>query len=151
MEALDFNNNIILELVEELREVSKNALKIGDFKLSKPLFENSENFEPLLDSKVILGEGNIALSVKPKTNLFYKVLSQQCGMQIENEFSLVTHLKDLAHAKKEYDKLKDALKSVEETGYGVVSPNLDAMTLEDPEIVKQGRKFGVKLKASAPS
>ena len=151
MEALDFSNSIISELVNELREVSNKVLKIGDFKLSKPLFENSENFEPLQDTKVLLGEGNITLSVKPRANLFYKVLSQQCGMQIENEFSLVTHLKDLAHAKREYDKLKDALKSVEATGYGVVSPNLEEMTLEDPEIVKQGSKFGVKLKASAPS
>ena len=151
MEALSFSSQIITELVEELKNITNNALKIGDFKLNKPLFENSENFEPLNDTKVLLGEGNIALSVKPRPNLFYKVLSQQCGVNIENEFSLVTHLKDLAHAKKEYDKLKDALKSVEENGYGVVSPNLDEMRLEDPEIVKQGSKFGVKLKASAPS
>ncbi len=151
MEALNFNSQIITELVEELKSVTNNALKIGDFKLNKPLFENSENFEPLHDTKVLLGEGNIALSVKPRANLFYKVLSQQCGVEIENEFSLVTHLKDLAHAKKEYDKIKEALKSVEENGYGVVSPNLEEMRLEDPEIVKQGSKFGVKLKASAPS
>lgn len=151
MEALDFNNKIISELVGELSSVCQNVLKIGDFKLSKPLFENSENFEPLQDSKVLLGEGNIALTVAPRNNLFYKVLSQQCGMQIDNEFSLVSHLKDLAHAKREYDKLKDALEKVQETGYGVVSPNLEEMRLEDPEIVKQGSKFGVKLKASAPS
>ncbi len=151
MEALDYNNQIILELVQEIKKFSEGAIKIGDFKLNSTMFKNSENFEPLEESKVLLGEGNIALTIKPRPNLFYKVLSSQCGLDIQNEYSLVTHLKDLAVAKREYDKLKDALESVKQNGYGVVSPNLDEMRLEDPEIVKQGSKFGVKLKASAPS
>lgn len=151
MEALDFSSSILTEIVEEVKNITVGARKINDVKISSPLFENSDNFEPLLDTKVLLGEGNITLSVQPKSNLFYKVISQQSGINIDDEFSLITHLKDLALAKKEYDKLKDALLQVEQTGYGVVAPNLDEMSLEDPEIVKQGTKFGVKLKASAPS
>ena len=60
-------------------------------------------------------------------------------------------MKQLVFAKKEYDKLAAALEEVRETGYGVVTPSLDEMTLEEPEIVRQGSRFGVRLKASAPS
>ncbi len=151
MEALPFENKLICEVIAEIKQNTTNLEKIGDFKFSKTLFENSENFEPLLQNTVELGEGNIVLNVSPKPNLFYKVLSDECGVKMENEYELIANLKDLSHAKKEYDKLKVALDDVNQTGYGVVVPSMEEMTLEDPEIVKQGSKFGVRLKASAPS
>ena len=83
--------------------------------------------------------------------MFYKVLSEQTGQEITSDYQLISNLKELSHAKREYDKIKVALDEVNETGYGVVTPNLEEMTLEDPEIVRQGSKFGVRLKASAPS
>lgn len=151
MQALNYNNSLIVEVVNEIKNVASNIAKIGDFKLNNALFANSENFEPLTESKIILSEGNIALSVEPKPDVFYKILSEQCGYSIANEFELITQIKELSHAKREYDKLKNALSQVEETGYGVVFPDMSEMKLEDPQIVKQGGKFGVKLKASAPS
>ena len=151
MEALPFNNSLITEIVNEIRQSTDGLEKIGDFKLSKVLFENSSNFEPLSQNIVELGDGNVVLNIVPKENLFYKVLSEQSGVNISSDYELLANLKDLSHAKKEYDKLKVALDEVEETGYGVVVPSMEEMTLEDPEIVKQGSKFGVRLKASAPS
>ncbi|HAJ77451.1 MAG TPA: stage IV sporulation protein A, partial [Clostridiales bacterium] len=151
MEALPFSSALITEIINEIRQSTDGLEKIGDFKLSKVLFDNSENFEPLSQNIVELGSGNIVLTVVPKENLFYKVLSEQSGVNIASDYELLANLKDLSHAKKEYDKLKVALDEVEETGYGVVVPSMEEMTLEDPEIVKQGSKFGVRLKASAPS
>ncbi len=151
MEALPFSSSLISEIVSEVKLGTEGLERIGDFKFKKTLFETSENFEPVMDSKIILGEGNITINVEPKPELFYKVLSDECGVKIENDFELINNLKDLSHAKKEYDKLKVALQEVDETGYGVVIPSMDEMKLEDPEIVKQGSKFGVRLKASAPS
>lgn len=151
MEALPFSSGLISEIVSEVKLSTEGLEKIGDFKFKKTLFETSENFEPVMDSKIILSEGNITINVEPKPELFYKVLSDECGVKIENDFELINNLKDLSHAKKEYDKLKVALQEVDETGYGVVIPSMDEMKLEDPEIVKQGSKFGVRLKASAPS
>lgn len=151
LEALSFNHPLISEIVEEIKSSLLDIDKIGEFKLSKTLFENSTNFEPLTDTKISLGEGNIIFSIQPKAELFYRVLSEQCGQQIDDDYHLVSYLKQLSFAKKEYDKLKVALDQVNQTGYGVVFPNLDEMTLEDPEIVRQGSKFGVRLKASAPS
>ena len=151
MEALPFENNLITEIVNEIKLGTNGLEKIGDFKLNKTLFENSANFEPLATTTVELADGNVVLSIAPKEDLFYKVLSDECGVSIANDYELISNLKDLSHAKKEYDKLKFALDEVAENGYGVVVPSMDEMTLEDPEIVKQGSKFGVRLKASAPS
>ena len=151
MEALPFENKLIGEVISEIKKNLSGLEKIGDFKFNNVLFENSENFEPLMQNTVELGQGNVVLTVTPKPNLFYKVLSDECGVQIGNEFELISNLKDLSHAKKEYDKIKTALDEVSQTGYGVVVPSMEEMTLEDPEIVKQGSKFGVRLKASAPS
>ena len=151
MQALPFENKLIAEVIAEIKHNTTNLEKIGDFKFNKTLFESSENFEPLAQNTVELGEGNIVLNVTPKPNLFYKVLSDECGVKINNEYELIANLKDLSHAKKEYDKIKLALDEVAQTGYGVVVPSMEEMTLEDPEIVKQGSKFGVRLKASAPS
>ena len=72
-------------------------------------------------------------------------------MEINDDFELMSSLKDLVKAKKEYDKISAALEEVKQNGYGVVTPSMDEMTLEEPQIVRQGGRFGVKLKASAPS
>lgn len=151
MEALPFDSGLITEIVNEIKQGTEGLEKIGDFKLNHTLFESSENFEPVSQNTVQLGNGNIVLDITPKPSLFYKVLSEECGVQITSDYELIANLKDLSYAKKEYDKLKVALDEVDQTGYGVVVPSLDEMKLEDPEIVKQGSKFGVKLKASAPS
>ena len=89
--------------------------------------------------------------MKPKDGIFYKVLSEICDLEVNSESDLLGIIKDLTHAKCEYDKVKDALEDVKETGYGLVAPQLAEMKFEEPEIVKQGNKYGVKLKASAPS
>ena len=98
-----------------------------------------------------MGDGIIKFNVVPKEGLFYKVLSDECGFAIKDDYELVSYIKNLAIAKIEYDKLKNALDEVEQTGYGIVVPNKSEYTLEQPEVVKQGSKFGVKIKASAPS
>lgn len=151
MEALSYDNPLIKEIVDEVKNCAGEIAKIGEFKMVKSLFEQSDNFEPLMESKILLGEGNIAFTIEPKPHLFYKVLSEQCGCDIQTDYQLISYIKELTYAKKEFDKIKVALDSVQETGYGVVFPSLEEMTLEDPEIVKQGSKFGVRLKASAPS
>ena len=83
--------------------------------------------------------------------MFYKMLSQECGVEIVDDFYLMSYMKHLTHAKTEYDKIKSALESVKEKGYGVVTPTLEDMTLEEPQIVKKGNGSLVRLKATAPS
>ena len=114
-------------------------------------FLESDDFEPLTIGSIKMGEGTIMFDIKPKQQLFYKVLSNQCGTQIKDDYHLVRYIKELAFAKLQYDKLATALEQVDENGYGVVVPKLDSMTLQPPQIVKQGGRYGVKIKATAPS
>ncbi len=98
-----------------------------------------------------LGHGKVLLSISVKPNLFYDILSEATGLEIGGEEGLLPCLCRLAQIKKEYDKVKGALEEVAATGYGIVMPSLDELSLEEPQIVKQGGRYGVRLKASAPS
>ncbi|MBE5746411.1 MAG: stage IV sporulation protein A [Clostridiales bacterium] len=151
MQALSFEDELISEIIKEIKDLVDVNDKIGDFKLNGTLFENSENFEPIIDAKVKLDEGTINITIEPKPELFYKVLSKQCGIQILSDFELISYIKELTYAKQEFDKVKEALETVNETGYGVVYPKQEDIILEDPELTKHGGKYGVKIKAKAPS
>ena len=151
LQALPFDNALIQEIITEVSSMADGVKKIGDFKSDNVLFMDSDKFEPLVVQNIKMGEGKIIFEVVPKPHLFYSVLSEQCGTEIQDDFHLISYLKQLTHAKCEYDKLKVALAEVEETGYGVVYPNLDEMKLEEPQIVKQGNRSGIRLRASAPS
>ena len=83
--------------------------------------------------------------------LFYKILAETTGLQINDEQELMQSIKELAEIKKKYMRVKGALDEVEATGYGIVMPEISELTLEEPEIVKQGGRYGVRLRASAPS
>jgi len=151
LQALPFEDEIISEIISESKNFIDKAIKLGEIDTSKILYTESNYFEQIEIDNINLGDGIVYYTVKPKNDLFYKVLSRECGQEINNDFQLVSFIKQLAVAKCEYDKLKEALQQVEETGYGVVSPKMEEMKLEDPEVVKQGSRFGVRFKASAPS
>jgi len=102
-------------------------------------------------SEVYPGGGNAYLTMEIKEGFFLRVLSEISGLDISGEDKLLLIIKELAYAKKEYDRIKKALTDVREKGYGIVPPILEELTLEEPEIVRQGNRFGVRLKASAPS
>ncbi len=151
LQALSSANPIISEIIGEVKNFGKQIKKVGDAKKDTIVFSQSECFEPITFSSIEMGDGIIRFSVVPKENLFYRVLSDECGFAINDDFELVSYIKSLAVAKVEYDKMKDALAQVEECGYGIVVPSKEEYTLQQPEVIKQGGKFGVKIKASAPS
>jgi stage IV sporulation protein A len=100
---------------------------------------------------VDLGSGCAKIDVNINDSLFYKVLGEVTGFDIENESSLMPCMIELAEMKRKFEKVKSALDEVEATGYGIVMPEMQELMLDEPEIVKQGGKYGVRLKASAPS
>ncbi len=97
------------------------------------------------------GEGVVKLKVTVPEKLFYQTLKEETGFTVEDPQALLKLLLKLAEIKQEYDKVSSALMEVKQKGYGIVTPSLEELTLEEPEIVKQGSRFGVRLKASAPS
>ena len=151
LSALPFSNPIIKEVVSEIKKFGNDLKKIGDTNKDALVFTESESFDPITFSNVEMGEGVIKFNVIPKENLFYHVLSDECGFEIKDDFELVSYIKDLATAKIEYDKLKLALDEVEQNGYGIVVPKQSDFALQEPEVVKQGNRYGVKIKATAPS
>lgn len=125
--------------------------KISDSKKMEMYLSEYENIDNVKIDNIDLGKGVVKLNVATKDELFYKILGEKTGMDISGRESLIELVTNLSDTKKKYDKIAYALNEVNETGYGIVSPTIDELTLEEPEIVKQGNKFGVKLKASAPS
>lgn len=118
------------------------------------LTEELKNCEYITDARVTgmkLGEGTAWISVTMNGDLFYTVLSEKTGLEIDGEQGLISRMCELAEIRRQYNKLKSALDEVEATGYGIVMPTIDELTLDEPEIVKQGGRYGVKLSASAPS
>lgn len=151
LKPLSENDPTILEILNNVNNAVKDIDKIGEYNTNTVLFEQSENFEPILNTNIEMGSGTITFEVVPKEGLFYHVLSSQCGTEIHDDFELVSCLKELTTAKARFDKIKSALEQVEETGYGIVIPSMAEMELKEPEIVRAGGKCGVKLKAQAPS
>lgn len=95
--------------------------------------------------------GNVSIELTLKEELFYNVLSEITGVTVTNEGDLFHIISDLSITKKKYDKISYALDEVDRKGYGIVTPSIDELVLEEPEMVKQGSRFGVRLKAKAPS
>jgi len=151
LKPLPVDNPTIKELLDEINNAMSGVERIGEYDTNKVLFENSTCFEPILNSNIELGSGEITYEIVPKEGLFYSVLSEQCGTEIHDDFELINCLKDLTFAKKKYDKVREALEKVDENGYGIVVPTMDEMELKEPEIVRSGSQCGVKLKAQAPS
>ena len=114
-------------------------------------FDQSEYSPGLRTEGIDLGEGRLNFSLPLKEGLFNRILGEECGTEIRGDAHLLALMKELVAAKAEYDHVADALRSVRETGYGLVTPAISEMTLQEPEIVRQGSRFGVKLKAHAPS
>jgi len=111
----------------------------------------SENISKAQLTSMDLGTGVAAATLHLPRELFYRTLSEQSGFSVADDGDLMNLLTHLASVKSEYDKVAGALRDVRETGYGIVVPGIDELRLEEPEIMKQGGRYGVKLKASAPS
>ena len=151
MQILDYSSDIIKELVGLVKNIIDGVDKINDLSENTELLTASEYFEAGIEKSIDLGEGKVVFTVQPKKDLYYKVLSQECCCEIKNEFHLISYIKGLSAAKIQYDKLKNAIADAEESGYGVVHPVQEDLSLEEPKMYKSGGKFGVKLRASAPS
>ncbi len=102
-------------------------------------------------TEIDLGTGSVTITVHLDGALFYQILGEKTGLAIRDEGSLLGVLEELTAVKKAYVRLEPALREVEATGYGIVMPELEELHLEEPEIIRQGGKYGVRLKASAPS
>ncbi len=139
------------ELTNSIKDAAEKIHRIRDIHTFEGAFDNSENVKGVNVTSIDLGYGGAHIAIDVKKILFYKILAETTGLQINDEQELMQNIKELAEIKKKYMRVKGALDEVEATGYGIVMPEIHELTLEEPEIVKQGGRYGVRLRASAPS
>ncbi|OBR94793.1 MULTISPECIES: stage IV sporulation protein A [Clostridium] len=151
IEKMDPSHWLKLDFIGLVKDMCSNIYKVRDITKSLESFKDVEFIGESMVKEINMGEGTARIDLTPRKDLYYKILSEVCEKKIEGESDLLNIVKEMHSAKVEYDKIAGALKEVKETGYGLVAPQLSEMKLEEPEIVKQGNRFGVKLKASAPS
>lgn len=151
VEGLEKNHWIKQSIIATLKECIASLQKIRDIDDIINGFKELEFLEGVNVDSVELGEGVINIQLATKQELFYTVLEEKSGFKIEGDSQLLNLVTTLSKVKREYDKIEVALNDAKTFGYGVVAPSLSELSLEEPEIIKQGKQYGVKLKANAPS
>ena len=150
------------ENLDNSHELHRSILDIvkNNFKDMQNLRQTSNLLKSIEENQIVdnveikeinLGKGIAEIKININKDLFYKILSEIAGIQVKEEGELFEIVTNLSQSKKAYDKIAIALNEVKRKGYGIVNPNIEDLTLEEPEIIKQGSKFGVKLRAKAPS
>ena len=149
--ALDSNHWLKKDITSSIHSACKTTKKIRDL---NTLAEQIKNYEHVSDTKlnsVDLGSGCADIFVSLDDTLFYKIISEKSGIDISNDEELIENIIELSDIKQRYARFQNAINEVEATGYGIVMPTPEELTLEEPEIMHQGGRYGVRLKASAPS
>ena len=149
--GLDFSHPLKQELFSQIQNAFNNITLLKEAKKCSSLINQTNIITKTNVDNIELGTGKVNITITLKEDLFYKVLSQMTGVTVSNEADLFAIISDLADTKKKYSKIADALDEVDRKGYGIVTPSIDELILDEPEMVKQGSRFGVKLKATAPS
>jgi stage IV sporulation protein A len=151
VEVLDEEHWLRSEYNNIIRESVSNVMRLRDVDSMVEALSTKDIVGSIVLKDMDLGTGKAIINIQAPENLFERILSEICEIEIEDQADLLRILKEYVVAKREYDKLAGALEQVYETGYGIVPPLLEEMTLEEPEIIRQGGRFGVRLRASAPS
>ena len=151
MSALDTDHWLVQHVLEGVRKSGQQPRVMRESDVFDAAFADSEYADPVRNESIEPGEGRMSFTLPLRDGLFNRVLGEECGTEIRGDAHLLSLMKELVSAKAEYDRVADALSSVRATGYGLVSPTMAELSLQEPQIVRQGSQFGVKLKANAPS
>lgn len=130
----------IMERVHTVKDITPEALEM-----------NLEFIRRTKLEKVNLAQGLAGISLEPEENYYYQILSEMTGTQIEGEYQLISILKDLSMRRKEYEAVEEAVRSVRLTGYGIITPKREEITLDEPTVIRQGNRYGIKIRAASPS
>ena len=149
--ALDRDHWLKKEVFGCIKEAASKVSGISDIKSCAEEISGCEYVTRVTPEDVDLGTGSGIIDITLKNELFYQILGETTGLELHDESDLMPCMIELAQIKNKYERVRGALEEVEATGYGIVLPTMDELTLEEPKIIKQGGKYGVRLKASAPS
>ncbi len=151
LNALPDTNTLKSEIFEELFSGCESIVKVKDcFRMVEKLHD-ADNINDSRIREKDLGCGNITVDIGLPKQLYYDTLTSQTGISVNSDADIISFFYEMSEVKKDYDRLRDALDSVRSTGYGVVIPDSSQMNMQEPQIVKQGGKYSVKLRANAPA
>ncbi len=151
IQALPEENKTVEKLLSAIRKKSRDVIKMKDCECFENMFNELDDFYNPQGMEMDLGRGMVRFKVEAREHLFYRVLGEECGEIIQNERKLLTYVKEISEAKRNYDKVKEAFYNAAENGYGVVQPLGEELRLAKPELIKKSSGYGVKFKASAAS
>ncbi len=147
--SLSDDHWLLENVLSAIKAIPSSLAKMRDCTLLTDAISALEGFGQPLVRKVDHGKGLLEIELHPESILFYRVLSEMCGYEIRDDAHLIESIREFVIAKQEYDRLKGALDAAYQTGYGMVPPKTDAIELDTPEIVQQGSRYGVRLRASS--
>lgn len=150
MEMLNDDHWLKNGVIDSVSKILLGFNKVEDFKTKDIEYEN-QYIESIRLSKIDLATGNVNLDIKMVPNIYFGIISELTETTINNEYELIQTIRDLSGKKKSLSGMAEAISQVELNGFGVVTPQKDNILLEEPEIIKNGNKYGVRIKASAPS
>ena len=151
IDVLDDNHWLKESIYSFVSEATSCLTKINDINSFINKITENEYIESAQIAEIDLGKGTTKIDISVPKSLFYKIIKELSGFEVESDDKLLSLLKEMSKIKEEYDKFSGALLEVSQKGYGIVTPTIDDLSLEEPEIVKQGGRYGVRLRASAPS
>ena len=151
VQALDHDNFVVKELVDIAKRYGEILCKMKDYEKLDDFFDGAEYWSLPTSVSLDAGTGRISVVVAPKQDVFVKVLNSECGLEIEDDFELYLTINQMAKSREKTARIMEALEQVDRLGYGMVAPDKEDMELKEPEIIRQGQQYGVKLSASAPA
>lgn len=151
IDSIPFSHPIKSQIFNDIKSAFSDIIALKDINDCVNKIKKTDVINNTIIKNIELGTGDIIIEININDELFYQVLSDITGVIINNEGDLFKIITEFSRDKKKFDKISNALEEVNATGYGIVTPSIDDLVLDEPEMVKQGSRFGVKLKATAPS
>lgn len=150
VEMLAREHKIKQELIEIMKGIMNRISKMKDLLNGIPE-PASEYIENIFVDDIEMDSGCVSIRIPIREKYYFEMISEMTGIQIENEYDLIRTMKEMSQRKEEYEEVAEAMQSVKWKGYGVVSPRKEEIVLEEPTIIKQGSKYGVRIHSQAPS
>ena len=151
LSAVGDDHRIKLSICDSIRKCACEIRKIGDVEKMLPILNENEYLESIVTREINMGTGTAKIELKLKPHLFYEVVSEMTGMEIDDDKRLISTLSELAALRSKFERVASAFDDAEEKGYGIVMPDVDELRLEEPAIIKQSGGYGVRLRAAAQS
>lgn len=151
VQALPIDSDVVQELISGVKDMAGDVERMKDYDKIDSYFENAKLWQTPSSINLDAGKGKVTVDMDVKRGVFFDVASKECGVDVSDEYDMLVNMKSLCRSKDKIERLQSALEQVETLGYGVVAPTMDEIELKEPELLRQGGQYGVRLKANAPS